>query len=81
MDKNEEVRLIGLTEFFHIIAKRKMIILIITLISTLIAGFLSFFVIPPVYQSQASVIVDKKISSNQNVQYDDVMMYQNLVKT
>lgn len=60
MDKNEEVRLIGLTEFFHIIAKRKMIILIITLISTLIAGFLSFFVIPPVYQSQASVIVDKK---------------------
>lgn len=83
MDKNEEVRLIGFNEFIYIIAKRKMIIIIITLVSTLIAGFISFFMMHSVYESQASVIVDKKGDnlSNQNVQYNDVIMYQNLVKT
>ncbi|AGK95869.1 YveK family protein [Clostridium pasteurianum] len=82
MKKNEQIRLIGFNEFFCIIAKRKMIMIIITLISVLISGFISFFMMSPVYESQASVIVDKRgDGSTQNVQYNDVMMYQNLVKT
>jgi capsular exopolysaccharide synthesis family protein len=83
MNKNEVVRLIGFNEFIYIIAKRKIIMIVITLISVLTAGYISFFMTSPVYQSQASVIVDKKgdSPSNENVQYDDVMMYQNLVKT
>lgn len=82
MKKNEEIRLIGFNEFFYIMAKRKMIMIIITLISVLISGLISFFMISPVYESQASVIVDKRgDGSTQSVQYNDVIMYQNLVKT
>lgn len=82
MDKNEEIRLIGFNEFFYIIAKRKMIMIIITLISVLVSIYISFFAISPLYESQASVIVDKKAErSTQSVEYNDVIMYQNLVKT
>lgn len=83
IEKNEVVRLIGLKEFLYIMAKKKWIMILITLTSVIIAFYVSYYIITPIYESQASVIVDKKgdNSSNNSVRFDDVMMYQNLIKT
>lgn len=78
---NEENN-IDLSQFIYVLSKRKSMIIVITLVSVLIAAILSFFIISPVYESKATVIVGKANSTtNSNEQYNDVMMYQNLTKT
>lgn len=78
----EEVTL-DLREFFWILKKRVKLIVSITLLSTIIAGVISFFVLSPVYQSKVSVVIGKTGDGkqNENYQYNEVMMYQKLVKT
>lgn len=82
MDENESI---DISEFFYIIAKKKMIIITITLLTTIAAGIASYFIISPTYEALASVIVSKNetaaASANSTVQYDEVMMYENIVKT
>lgn len=68
-----------LQEYLNIIRKRWILLVVITLISTLISGVISYFVIKPVYKADISVIIQKEDNSNQNI--NDVMMYQKLVKT
>ncbi len=77
---NEESS-IDLSQIFYVLAKRKSIIIVITLIFTIISGVISFFVISPVYESKVTVIVGKADTNKYSDQYDDVMMYQNLTKT
>ena len=78
---NEEKN-VAFNEAFYVISKRKKIIIIITLAATIISALLSYFVMSPVYQAEVSVIVGKSSdAANQNLNYNDVMMYQNLVKT
>ncbi len=79
---NEE-NSIDLGQLFYVISKRKKIILTITLVTLLISIVLTFFIMSPVYESKATVIVGKANSSTSStdVQYNDVMMYQNLTKT
>lgn len=48
---------ISLQEIFGILKKRLGLILITTLLGTLIAGFLTFFIITPKYSSEAQLIV------------------------
>jgi capsular polysaccharide biosynthesis protein len=73
---------LDLRDFSRILQKRLKLILIITITCTLISGILSFFVIKPTYQAQATIIVGKpQATEKNNTQYNDVMMYQNLVKT
>lgn len=78
----EEITL-DLREFFWILKKRTKLIISITLLSTIIAGVISFFVLTPVYQSKVSVVIGKGNGGKQGVdyQYQEVMMYQKLVKT
>lgn len=72
----------NLRELFNSIIKRKIIVIAAVIASVFISAILSCFIIPPVYESEVTVIVDKKDDSNgQNIQYNDVMMYQNLIKT
>jgi capsular polysaccharide biosynthesis protein len=79
MIENNEI---SLHEFFHVIAKRKSIVILCVLVSVLLATMISYFVIPNTYVAETSVIVGNKAdNSKQNVQLNDVMMYQNLVKT
>lgn len=79
MDEDYEI---NLSRLLDSIVKRKIIIILIVIASVSIAAILSYFVIPPVYESVVTVIVDKKgDSKDQNIQYNDVMMYQNLIKT
>ncbi|UZW14994.1 Wzz/FepE/Etk N-terminal domain-containing protein [Clostridium pasteurianum] len=78
---NEE-NTIDLSQIFYILNKRKSIIITITLVAVIISGILSFFIISPVYEAQVTAIVGKRNdAANQNIQYNDVMMYQNLTKT
>ena len=73
---------ISLEEYFIIIKEKLSLIIFITLSTVIIAGILSFLVIKPTYQASTSIIVGKpQVTGKENTQYNDVMMYQNLVKT
>lgn len=73
---------VDLSQVFYVLNKWKSIIVTITLVAVIISGIMSFFIMSPAYESQATVIVGKKNdASNSNVQYNDVIMYQNLTKT
>lgn len=67
--------------FFNIIRKRKKIIAIITILSTVIAGIINFYVLPPIYEAKTTIIIGKSEQETNEYRYDDIMMYQNLVKT
>lgn len=78
---DEEVG-ISIGDIFIIIKERIGLIVTITLGAVLIAAIMSYFVIKPTYESKTSIIVGKPQSAaNESAQYQDVMMYQNLVKT
>lgn len=73
---------IDLSQIFYVLNKRKSVIITITLVAVIISAIFSFFIISPTYQSQVTLIVGKNNdANNKNVQYDEVMMYQNLTKT
>ena len=72
-----------LMEYLLIIKKRILLVILITIGATVASGVLSYFVITPTYKSDISVIIGK-IESKGDVQqsdYNDVIMYQKLVKT
>lgn len=79
---NEETS-IDISQFLDVLSKRKSIIITITLVTVIISAILSFFILSPVYESTVTVIIGSKndTSSQTTVQYDQVMMYQNLTKT
>ena len=71
-----------LREYFNIIRKRLLFVILITLTCTLLTAVVSYFVIKPSYKADISVIIgqtDKTKDTNEN--YNDVMMYQKMVKT
>ncbi len=72
-----------LMEYFNIIKKRILLVILITIGSTILSGVLSYFVITPTYKADISVIIGK-IENNSGApqdSYNDVIMYQKLVKT
>lgn len=78
----DEESTLDLREIFDVIKKRKWIIILITLFLTIISGVLSFFVLPPTYEASVSVLIGKMPDNQQQqIQYNDVMMYQKLLKT
>ncbi|MCM8711383.1 Wzz/FepE/Etk N-terminal domain-containing protein [Clostridium sp. SYSU_GA19001] len=73
-----------LQEYLSILKKRWSLIVIVTLAATLVSGIVSYFVIQPTYKSDISVIIGKQdntASQTTSMSYNDVMMYQKLVKT
>lgn len=78
----EEETTLDLRDFYNILKKRIKLIIFVAVACTLIAGILSFFIIKPTYEASTTIIVGKLTSSEKsNTQYNDVMMYQNLIKT
>lgn len=63
--------------FFRVIKKRKKLIIIISILTTIIASIVNFYMLSPVYEARTTIIIGK----NDEYKYDDVMMYQNLIKT
>ncbi|HDK7167334.1 TPA: capsular biosynthesis protein [Clostridium botulinum] len=79
---NEEVTL-DLQEIFNVLKKKRKMILITTLLCGIVSAALSFFIISPTYEVKASIVIGKAAEEkNQDKNnYNDVMMYQKLVKT
>lgn len=81
MEQNREMDLL---EMWQIILKRKWTIIYITVFSVIIAAMVSFFFIKPVYEAKVSVIIAKeaaKVFYEDRYTNNDIIMYQNLVKT
>ena len=73
-----------LKEYLHILKKRWVLILSVTLTCVFVSAIVSFFLIKPTYQASISVVIGSnkdESSTNPNQTYNDVMMYQKLVKT
>lgn len=78
----EEETTLDFRDFYYILKKRFKLIAIVTILCTSLAGILSFFVIKPTYEADTTIIVGKlQNGQKSDAQYNDVMMYQNLVKT
>lgn len=78
----DEEMTLDLRDIYDVIRKRIWLIVAVTLTATILSGILSFFVIKPTYEASTSVIIGKMPNTEDSkLQYNDVMMYQNLVKT
>lgn len=75
----EEV--ISLSEIFEAIKKRWKIIAGTTIVTTVIAVVLSFFILSPIYAANTKVFIGKEASSTEGYNSSDVAMYQNLLQT
>ncbi|MFX0548407.1 YveK family protein [Hathewaya histolytica] len=73
---------IDLHKISEILIKRKKLIAIITTISLLITGIISFLIIRPTYETKATIVIGKEEDKNDKQNsYNDIMMFQKLVKT
>lgn len=78
----EEEITLDLKDFLYVIKKRARLIIGITLMCTIVAALISFFVIKPTYEVSTDIIIGKLESEDGKLQSNnDVMMYQNLIKT
>lgn len=71
---------LDLRDYFNIIKKRILLILIVTLVSTLVSAAYSYFYLKPIYKSDISVIIGKE-SYEGSASVNEALMYQKLVKT
>lgn len=81
--KNMEPYTIELWEVFSLIRKRFLLIAIIVILAVATAAVLSYFVLDKEYEATTTLILGKPndFSSNPQLQYNDVLLYQKLVKT
>jgi capsular polysaccharide biosynthesis protein len=80
--KNEEN--FNVKEFMNVIKRRKLIIVFAILISISSASLVSFYLIKPNYIVNTSIIVGKTkgiSGENDQLQYDNILLYQNILKT
>lgn len=70
-------------EYISIIKKRFMLILVITLLSVFTSAVFSYVIVKPQYKADISVIIGKNesVQANTAYNYNDIMMYEKLVKT
>ncbi|VYT79888.1 capsular biosynthesis protein [Clostridium tertium] len=73
---------ITIEEFLKILRKRLRLILIMIILFTAASVILSFYVIKPKYEASTKFFIGKEsIGENQYYSQNDVIMYQNLMKT
>jgi capsular polysaccharide biosynthesis protein len=77
--RNEEI--IKIEDILDVLMKRWKMIVSITLLATLTAGIISFFIIAPKYEASTKVFVGKENTKDQNYNNSDIQMYQQLLKT
>jgi len=80
-----EEEILSLAEFIEIINKHMKFILSITIISTLLTGIFSNYAVPKVYEAKTSIIIGPEILDSSDyekkIQYNDVLMYKQMIKT
>ncbi|PSL40755.1 capsular polysaccharide biosynthesis protein [Planomicrobium soli] len=72
---------ISLREVFNILNKYKVLILSITFVAALLAGILSYFVLPPVYEGSTEILVNQNRAQNNQLTGQDVEADIRLIKT
>lgn len=74
---------INLRDLAYALKKRAKLILAVTIGATLISGVLTFSVIKPTYEAKTTIVIGKADGTNDKSQYNynDIMMFQKLVKT
>lgn len=83
MDKEVEMEL-DLKDMLKIISKRKLLIIFITFIFTIVSAVISFYVLEPIYEAKVSVVIGKESARmfyEDRYTNSDVTMYQKLLKT
>ncbi|MGK0466738.1 MAG: succinoglycan biosynthesis transport protein ExoP, partial [Clostridium sp.] len=75
----KEDNYMGLTDFFEIIRKRIIFILLLTIGLTLSTGIFNFYILKPIYEANCTVIIGK--DSIDKITQNEVKMYQDLIKT
>lgn len=70
-------------DYFYTIRKRFILILTITFIVTIVTGIFNYYMIKPTYKADTSVIIgDINKGYDATIQdYNDILMYQKMVKT
>lgn len=77
-----EEEVIKIEDIIHILKDRWKLIATITTLTTLVAAFLSFYVIKPEYQSSTKLFIGKEqTEASSDYNNNDIQMYQKLVKT
>lgn len=78
-----EEQVLSIKDIGNILRKRISMIIVITLITTIGAIGLTYFVIEPTYTTTASLLIGKKNASEEGTEYNssDVQMYQKLMGT
>ena len=76
-----EEQVISISEIIDAVKKRWKIIALCTLIATLLSGIFSFFILAAKYEASTKVFIGKEESSVENYNYNDITMYQKLLKT
>ena len=79
--KYMEEQVISISEIIDAVKKRWKIIALTTVLATLVSGIFSFFVISPTYEASTKVFIGKEESSMESYNYNDITMYQKLLKT
>lgn len=73
---------IDLREIVHAVKKRILMIIGITAFCTAAAVLVSYYVLKPVYEAKTSIIISKpSTGATVTTTYNDVLMYQNLIRT
>lgn len=76
----EEV--IDLRELYMLLKRNLLLIISVTLIAMIIGAIVSFFLITPVFEASATMIVNKSENTgSRDVTYNDLLLTQKLVKT
>lgn len=80
---NEDVSL-NLRDFLYVLKKRSKFILAVTIGATLISGVFTFSLIKPTYEAKTTIVIGKADGGQgdkSQYNYNDIMMFQKLVKT
>lgn len=72
---------INIEQIFGILRKYRRLIILSTVIFTLLAGILTFFVITPQYSASTEVLVNRKQSTDANAQYNQVQTDVQMINT
>jgi len=73
---------IDLRELFGVIIKRAWVIALITVMSVLISGVVTFFILTPVYETSTTMMVSRAQEiTDTNMQYQDILISHRLVNT
>lgn len=76
MDQHE----LDLRDILHVLRRRLWLIVAVPVVAAVVAGIVSMYLIKPVYSASSTLWVVKDYSSGQ-INYNDVLMSQNLTKT